>query len=80
VIDAAKTCSKKQFIEKLNVDHHQHLESLWTLKLTGPQSAGKKIEEALNEIGLRENITDRFGQLEQLVEDWQQGGHSEDAE
>ena len=80
VIDAAKTCSKKQFIEKLNVDHHQHLESLWTLKLTGPQSAGKRIEEALDEIGERENIEDRFGQLEALVEDWQQGGHSEDVE
>jgi hypothetical protein len=73
VIDAAKTCSKKQFIEKLNVDHHQHLESLWTLKLTGPQSAGKRIEEALDEIGERENIEDRFGQLEWLCADYMEG-------
>jgi len=79
VIEAAKTDSEKQFREKLN-DKGQHLETPWTLKLTGPQSAGKKIEEALNEIGARENIEDRFGQLEALVEDWQQGGHSEDVE
>jgi hypothetical protein len=80
VIEAAKTTSEKQFRETLNSEHHQHLESPWTLKLTGPQSAGKRIEEALDEIGERENIEDRFGQLEALVEDWQQGGHSEDAD
>ena len=80
VIEATKTASEKQFREMLNVDHNQHLESPWTLNLTGPQSAGKRIEEALDEIGERENIADRFGQLEALVEDWQQGGHSEDVE
>ena len=80
VIEAAKTSSEKQFRETLNSEHHQHLESPWTLKLTGPQSAGKKIEAALDEIGERDNIEDRFGQLEALVEDWQQGGHSEDVE
>jgi hypothetical protein len=80
VIEAAKTASEKQFRETINTEHHQHLESPWTLKLTGPQSAGKKIEEALDEIGERENIEDRFGQLEALVEDWQQGGHSEEVE
>ena len=80
IIEAAKTSSEKQFRDKLNIEHHQNLESQWTLKLTGPQSAGKRIEAALNEIGLRENIEDRFGQLEYLVEDYRQGGHSEDAE
>ena len=80
VIEAAKTATEKQFRETLNTEHHQHLESPWTLKLTGPQSAGKKIEAALDEIGERENIEDRFGQLEALVADWQQGGHSEDME
>jgi hypothetical protein len=80
VIEAAKTASEKQFRETLNTEHNQHLESSWTLKLTGPQSAGKRIEEALDEIGERENIEDRFGQLEYLVEDYRQGGHSEDVE
>jgi hypothetical protein len=72
VIEAAKTDSEKQFREKLN-DKGQHLETPWTLKLTGPQSAGKRIEEALDEIGERENIEDRFGQLEWLCADYMEG-------
>ena len=76
VLKAAKTASENGFREKLNKDHGQHLEAVWTLKLSGPESGGKKIEAALDEIGERENVTDRFGQLEALVADWQQGGHS----
>jgi hypothetical protein len=56
------------------------LEGLRTLKFTGPESGIKKIESALDEIGETWNLTDRFGQLEALVEDWRQGGHSEAAQ
>ena len=80
VIEAAKTSTEKEFREHLNSKHNQHLERPWTLKITGPESGGKKIEEALDEIGVTWKITDRFGQLECLVEDWRQGGRSEEAE
>ena len=80
VIEAAKTFTEKKFIEHLNSKHNQHLERPWTLRITGPESGGKKIEEALDEIGETWKIADRFGQLEALVEDWRQGGRSEEAE
>jgi len=80
VIEAAKTSTEKEFREHLNSKHNQHLERPWTLRITGPESGIKKIESALDEIGETWNLTDRFGQLEALVEDWRQGGHSEAAQ
>jgi hypothetical protein len=80
IIEAAKHETEKEFREHLNSKHHQALEGPRTLKFTGPESGIKKIESALDEIGSTWNIEDRFGQLEALVEDWRQGGHSEAAE
>jgi hypothetical protein len=80
IIEAAKTETEKEFREHINSKHGQHLEGPRTLKITGPESGIKNIESALDEIGETWNLTDRFGQLEALVEDWRQGGHSEATE
>ena len=80
IIELAKTGTEKELREKLNSKHDQLLETPLTLKFTGPASGVKKIESALDEIGETWNIEDRFGQLEALVEDWRQGGHSEATE
>ena len=78
-LELMETATEKEFREHLN-KHNQHLEGPRTLKFTGPESGIKKIESALDEIGVTWNLTDRFGQLEALVEDWRQGGHSEATE
>jgi hypothetical protein len=80
IIEAAKHETEKEFREHINSRCSQHLEGPRTLKITGPESGIKKIESALDEIGETWNLTDRFGQLEALVEDWRQGGHSEEAQ
>jgi len=79
IIEAAKHETEKEFREHINSKHGQHLEGPRTLKFTGPESGVKKIESVLDEFGETWNISDRFGQLEALVEDWRQGGHSEAA-
>jgi hypothetical protein len=80
IIEAAKHETEKEFREHINSKHGQHLEGPRTLKITGPESGIKNIESALDEIGETWNLTDRFGQLEALVEDWRQGGHPEATE
>ena len=79
-LELMETATEKEFREHLNSKHNQLLEVPRTLKFTGPESGIKKIESALDEIGETWNLTDRFGQLEALVEDWRQGGHSEEAQ
>ena len=48
VIEAAKTATEKQFREKLNVDHGQHLESSETLKLTYPSGDMAEVKKYLS--------------------------------
>ena len=51
VIEAAKTATEKQFREKLNTDHGQHLEGTETLKFTYSKGEAEMVKLALGMVG-----------------------------
>ena len=70
VIEAAKTATEKQFREKLNVDHGQHLESTETLKFTYSKGEAEMVKMALGMVGEKIGIEDLAGELLALAIDY----------
>lgn len=70
VIEAAKTATEKQFREKLNVDHGQHLESTETLKFTYSKGDAEMVKLALGMVGKLIGIDDLSGELLALAIDY----------
>ena len=70
VIEAAKTATEKQFREKLNVDHGQHLESTETLKFTYSKGDAEMVKLALGMVGKLIGIEDLSGELLALAIDY----------
>jgi hypothetical protein len=70
VIEAAKTATEKQFREKLNVDHGQHLESTETLKFAYSKGDAEMVKLALGMVGKLIGIDDLSGELLALAIDY----------
>jgi hypothetical protein len=80
VIEAAKTATEKQFREKLNVDHGQHLESTETLKFTYSKGDAEMVKLALGMVGKLIGIDDLSGELLALAIDYIAENRGEEAQ